>query len=104
MRVLFDRYHLVDHAVKVAGVGSIGTRCSVALMQADIDDALILQIKQALASVLQRFTEPSAFANHGERVVRGQRLMQRASDVLLGWERRGRTIFTSASSATKRVR
>jgi uncharacterized protein (DUF2252 family) len=85
VRVLFDRYHLVDHAVKVAGVGSIGTRCSVALMQADIDDALILQIKQASASVLERFTEPSAFANHGERVVRGQRLMQRASDALLGW-------------------
>jgi uncharacterized protein (DUF2252 family) len=85
VRVLFDRYRLVDHAIKVVGVGSIGTRCSVALLQADIDDALILQVKQATNSVLERNTGASTYANHGERVVRGQRLMQRASDALLGW-------------------
>jgi uncharacterized protein (DUF2252 family) len=85
VRVLFDRYRLVDHAVKVSGVGSIGTLCSVALLQADVDDALILQIKQASRSVLEPYAGESRFANHGERVVRGQRLMQRSSDMLLGW-------------------
>jgi uncharacterized protein (DUF2252 family) len=85
VRVLFDRYELVDQAIKVVGVGSVGTRCAVALLQADADDALILQIKQATASVLERYTGESTFANHGQRVVHGQRLMQRASDALLGW-------------------
>jgi uncharacterized protein (DUF2252 family) len=85
VRVLLARYRLVDHAVKVVGVGSIGTRCSVALMQADGDDSLILQIKQASASALERHAGPSSVQNHGERVVLGQRLMQSASDVLLGW-------------------
>jgi uncharacterized protein (DUF2252 family) len=85
IRVLLGRYRLADAAVKVVGVGSVGTRCSVALMQADGDDALILQIKEARASVLEAFTLPSTYAEHGERVVRGQRLMQSASDALLGW-------------------
>ncbi len=85
VRVLFERYRLVDHAIKVIGVGSIWTRCSVSLLLADLDDALILQIKQASSSVLERYAGESRFANHGERVVRGQRLMQRASDALLGW-------------------
>jgi len=85
IRVLRARYRLVDSAVKVVGVGSVGTRCSVALVQADGDDVLILQIKEARASVLEEFTAASSYANHGERVVHGQRLMQSASDALLGW-------------------
>jgi len=85
IRVLLGRYRLVDHAVKVVGVGSVGTRCAVALLQADGDDALILQIKQASASVLERHLGASPFVNAGERVVHGQRLMQSASDALLGW-------------------
>lgn len=85
VRVLFGRYRLVDHAIKVVGVGSIGTRCSVALFQADGDDALILQIKQALPSVIEAYASPSVFDSHGERVVFGQRLMQSASDTFLGW-------------------
>ena len=93
VRVLLDRYKLVDHAIKVVGVGSVGTRCSVALLQADHDDVLILQIKQAVASVLERYTAKGAYANHGERVVRGQRLMQRASDGLLGWGTSGQHDF-----------
>ncbi len=85
IQVLFGRYRLVDHSVKVVGVGSIGTRCSVALLHADAQDYLILQIKQAQASVLEPYCGPSPFANHGERVVFGQRLMQSASDAFLGW-------------------
>jgi uncharacterized protein (DUF2252 family) len=85
VRVLFGRYRLIDHAVKVVGVGSVGTRCTVALLAADRDDTLILQIKQAEASVLEPYVGSSPFDNHGERVVYGQRLMQSASDVFLGW-------------------
>jgi uncharacterized protein (DUF2252 family) len=85
IRGLLGRYRLIDHAVKVVGVGSVGTRCAVALMQADVDDLLILQIKEAAASVLERFTGPSIYGSHGERVVHGQRLMQAAADALLGW-------------------
>lgn len=91
--VLFARYRLVDWAVKVVGVGSIGTRCAVALMQADGDDALILQIKQASPSVLESYVGASAFGNHGQRVVIGQRLMQTASDALLGWGSAGEHDF-----------
>jgi uncharacterized protein (DUF2252 family) len=93
VRVLLGRYRLVDHAVKVVGVGSVGTRCAVALLQADGDDALILQIKQACASVLERYVGASPFVNHGERVVHGQRLMQTASDALLGWGTSGEHDF-----------
>jgi len=85
VRVLFERYALVDSAFRAVGVGSVGTRCLVALMQAEGGDAIILQIKEAMSSVLERYTAPSAFTNHGQRVVRGQRLMQSASDALLGW-------------------
>ena len=85
VRVLFERYRLIDHAIKVVGVGSVGTRCAVALFAADDDDALVLQIKEANASVLERYLEPSMYRNHGERVVRGQQLMQSASDIFLGW-------------------
>jgi uncharacterized protein (DUF2252 family) len=86
-RVLFDRYRLVDIAVRVVGVGSVGTRCYVALFMADGESPLFLQIKEARASVLEPHLRPSAFGNHGERVVCGQRLLQSASDIFLGWSR-----------------
>ena len=84
-RVLLDRYHLEDIAYKVVGVGSVGTRCGVALLMAEVDDALLLQIKEANPSVLEPYAGKSEFDHHGERIVVGQRLMQSASDMLLGW-------------------
>jgi uncharacterized protein (DUF2252 family) len=85
-RALFDRYQLVEVARKVVGVGSVGTRCWIALFLGnDDDDPLFLQIKQAEASVLERFTGRSRYHNHGQRVVAGQKLMQSASDIFLGW-------------------
>jgi uncharacterized protein (DUF2252 family) len=86
-RVLFDRYRLVDVAVRVVGVGSVGTRCYVALFMADGESPLFLQVKEARASVLEAYLPPSSFGNHGERVVCGQRLLQSASDIFLGWSR-----------------
>ena len=86
-RVLFDRYHLVDVAMKVVGVGSVGTRCAVALLLAENDDPLFLQIKEARASVLEPYAGKNPYANQGERVVRGEHLMQSASDIFLGWSR-----------------
>jgi uncharacterized protein (DUF2252 family) len=83
--MLIDAYELVDMAVKVVGIGSVGTRCAVALLMAHEDDALILQIKEARRSVLEPYARPCAFANQGERVVVGQRIMQTASDLFLGW-------------------
>jgi len=85
MRVLFDRFHLCDMAVKVVGVGSVGTVCLIALFMAADDDPLFLQIKQAKESVLEPFAGKSLHSNHGQRVVVGQRLMQSASDSFLGW-------------------
>lgn len=86
-KVLLDKYHLVDVARKVVGVGSVGTRCWVGLFMAggDGDDPLFLQVKEADASTLEPYVGKSAYANHGERVVQGQRLMQEASDIFLGW-------------------
>jgi len=84
-RVLLDRYHIEDIAYKVVGVGSVGTRCGVALLMAEVDDALLLQIKEANPSVLEPYAGKSEFDHHGERIVVGQRLMQSASDMLLGW-------------------
>jgi uncharacterized protein (DUF2252 family) len=85
---LFDGYRFVGLARKVVGVGSVGTRCWVSLFVGrDREDVLFLQVKEAEASVLERFTGKSALSNHGQRVVEGQRLMQAASDVLLGWQR-----------------
>ena len=81
-------FELVDMARKVVGVGSVGTRCWVLLLRGrDDGDPLILQAKEAGASVLERYLEPSTAAQHGERVVRGQRLMQSGSDIFLGWQR-----------------
>ena len=84
-RTLFDRFHFFDLAFKVVGVGSVGTRCGVCLFMADDDDPLLLQVKDARASVLEPYAGKSLHPNHGQRVVAGQRLMQSASDVFLGW-------------------
>jgi uncharacterized protein (DUF2252 family) len=84
-RVLLDRYQRKDLAVKVVGVGSVGTFCAVMLMMADVDDPLFLQVKEAGTSVLEPYAGKSTYSNHGQRVVTGQRLMQSASDMFLGW-------------------
>ena len=85
-RVLIDRYRLADYALKVVGVGSVGLLAFVALFIGDADDdPLFLQVKQAEASVYERFLHASRTASHGERVVTGQRRLQGASDILLGW-------------------
>jgi uncharacterized protein (DUF2252 family) len=86
--VLLSKYRYVDVAHKVVGVGSVGTRCYVALLLgSDANDPLFLQIKEARASVYERYLGRSAYANHGERVVMGQRLMQASSGIFLGWTR-----------------
>ena len=86
--VLAERYQYVDAAHKVVGVGSVGTRAWIALLFGrDEQDPLFLQMKEAGPSVLEPFAGSSQFKNHGHRVVAGQRLMQAASDVLLGWLR-----------------
>ena len=85
-RWLVDRYRLEDVALKVVGVGSVGTRCWVALLLGrHHDDVLLLQVKEATDSVLERHLPASRFRLHGRRVVEGQRLMQAASDIFLGW-------------------
>ncbi len=85
-RVLLEQFELADFARKVVGVGSVGTRAWIALMLGlDGQDPLFLQMKEAEASVLEEFLEPSEFKNHGERVVTGQHLMQASSDIFLGW-------------------
>jgi uncharacterized protein (DUF2252 family) len=86
-RVILDRYHIVDIARKVVGVGSVGTRCAVVLLMAGQNDPLFLQFKEALPSVLDPYAGKSRYANHGERVVTGQRMLQSASDIFLGWTR-----------------
>ncbi len=85
-RVLLEEFELADFARKVVGVGSVGTRAWIALLFGrDVKDPLFLQMKEAEASVLEEYLVPSEFANHGERVVAGQRLMQATSDIFLGW-------------------
>ena len=87
-RALLESYRIVDFARKVVGVGSVGTRCWIALMLGKDDgDPLFLQIKEAEASVLEPHSGKSGFANHGQRVVEGQRLLQASSDIFLGWIR-----------------
>ncbi len=85
---LLHEFELVDMALKVVGVGSVGTRCYIVLLRGrNNGEPLFLQIKEATDSVLEPFLEPSAFAEHGERVVTGQRLMQAATDAFLGWSK-----------------
>ncbi len=86
-RTLLERFKLVDVAIKVVGVGSVGTRCAIVLLMGGDHDSLFLQLKEARASVLEPYTRRSSYRNHGERVVQGQRLMQSASDLFLGWSR-----------------
>ena len=88
--LLLDRYEFVDAALKVVGVGSVGTRCFVVLLSGKADlDPLFLQVKEAQPSVLAPYVGRSRYANQGKRVVVGQRIMQAASDVFLGWARAG---------------
>ena len=84
-RVLFDRYSLEDIAIKAVGIGSVGTLCFVGLFLSAENHPLLLQFKQASNSVLERYAGKSSYDNHGQRVVVGQRLMQSASDIFLGW-------------------
>jgi uncharacterized protein (DUF2252 family) len=87
-RYLIDQYHFADMARKVVGVGSVGTRCWIVLMLGhDPADPLFLQVKEAEKSVLSNFAGASRYANQGQRVVAGQRLMQASSDIFLGWQR-----------------
>jgi uncharacterized protein (DUF2252 family) len=86
-RMLFDRFKFIDIAIKVVGIGSVGTRCFVALFLAAPDDPLFLQLKEARPSVLERYTGHLPVPHNGQRVVVGQRLMQAASDIFLGWTR-----------------
>jgi uncharacterized protein (DUF2252 family) len=85
VRVLLERFELADLALKVVGVGSVGTRCYAALFRTERGDSLVLQLKEADASVLEAFAGPSPYPNHGRRVVEGQHLIQAASDIFLGW-------------------
>lgn len=89
-RVLFDRYSLEDVVVKAVGIGSVGTACFVGLFFSAENHPLLLQFKQACPSVLEPYAGHSLYENHGQRVVVGQRLMQSASDIFLGWTRGGR--------------
>jgi hypothetical protein len=82
---LLDRYEMKDTAVKVVGIGSVGTSCWVLLLIAREGDPLFLQVKEARASVLEPYAGASGFRNHGQRVVDGYRRMQPASDIFLGW-------------------
>ena len=94
-RFLFDRFTYVDAAIKVVGVGSVGTFCYVALFLAAPDDPLFLQVKEAGPSVLQAYAGGKKAVNNGQRVVEGQRLIQSASDIFLGWAKgpRGRNFY-----------
>ncbi|WP_273383434.1 DUF2252 domain-containing protein [Enorma phocaeensis] len=85
-RLLLSRYRIQDGARKVVGVGSVGTRAWVALLTGkDAEDPLVMQVKEAGPSVIERFYKPAPFAHGGERVVQGQRLIQSTADILLGW-------------------
>jgi uncharacterized protein (DUF2252 family) len=84
-RALLNRYKIQDVALKVVGVGSVGTFCGIILLMSATGDPLFLQFKEARQSVLEPFTGRSRYLNHGQRVVEGQRLIQSASDIFLGW-------------------
>lgn len=92
-RWLLDGYHLVDMGVKVVGVGSVGTRCLILLLQGrDREDPLFLQAKEAGPSVLEEHLGPGRYAHHGQRVVEGQRMVQAQSDIFLGWTTGGAAV------------
>lgn len=84
-KFLFERYRLEDFALRVVGIGSVGTRCYVGLFFCDDTNPLLLQVKEARRSVLEPFAGQSPYDNQGQRVVVGQRLTQAASDIFLGW-------------------
>jgi uncharacterized protein (DUF2252 family) len=85
-RYLLEHFQLADAALRVGGVGSVGTRCAIALLEDDAgDDALLLQLKEAGPSVLEPYVDRPSTGQHARRVVTGQRLMQAASDIFLGW-------------------
>jgi uncharacterized protein (DUF2252 family) len=94
-RLLLDRYEVQDVAIKVVGVGSVGTWCGIALLLTGGQDPLFLQIKEARPSVLEAFAGKSIYPNHGQRVVNGCRVMQSASDIFLGWtsDEKGRHFY-----------
>jgi uncharacterized protein (DUF2252 family) len=83
--MLLDRYRVVDAAIKVVGIGSVGRRCWIALLMSADNGPLFLQFKEAVESVLEPYFGKSACSHHGQRVVMGQRLMQPFSDIFLGW-------------------
>jgi uncharacterized protein (DUF2252 family) len=84
-KALLSRYEIKDIAIKVVGIGSVGTSCVILLLMAGEDDPLFLQFKEARASVLEPYAGASEFPNHGQRVVNGYHLTQTASDMFLGW-------------------
>ena len=86
-RILIDRYELQDIVIKVVGIGSVGTRCFLGLFMTPDEEPLLLQVKEARASVLEPYAGKSHYQKHGERVVVGQRLTQSSSDIFLGWAR-----------------
>lgn len=94
-RSLLNRYRMCDAAIKVVGIGSVGTRCWVILFMAGEGDPLFLQVKEARASVFEPYAGASEFSNNGQRIVNGYRIMQPASDMFLGWTtgRYGRQYF-----------
>jgi uncharacterized protein (DUF2252 family) len=85
LKVLLDLYELEDFAMKVVGVGSVGTRCAILMLRAGSNDRILLQAKEARESVLEPYVGKSKFKNHGQRVVEGQKVMQSASDPFLGY-------------------
>ena len=94
-RALLDRYRLVDMAIKVVGIGSVGRYCSIGLFMSSSNQPLFLQFKQAVPSVLEPYAGKSRYGHAGQRVVMGQRLMQSSSDIFLGWVtgQEGREIY-----------
>jgi uncharacterized protein (DUF2252 family) len=94
LKTLLDRYEVKDVAVKVVGVGSVGTRCAILLIMTGDGEPLFLQVKEVHESVLEPYAGKSVYSNYGQRVVAGQRLMQAASDMFLGWtEQLGRHFY-----------
>jgi len=101
-KVLVDRYEIKDVAIKIVGVGSVGTRCAILLMMTGDDDPLFLQVKEVHESVLEAVFRKSVYQCCGQRVVAGQRLMQAASDMFWAGRNNGDGIFTYGSYVTLR--